>query len=57
MQARKRQLGAGHLLDSPTMRAQLLDERRVDARSPRAAVHLCVLVQQAMRDECHTGHA
>ena len=56
VQARERQLGAGHLLDPPTRRAQLVDERRVDPGAAGAAVSLGVLVEQAVSDEGDPGH-
>jgi len=57
MKARESELRTWHLLDAPASGTQILDERRVDARSSGASVNLRILVQQAMRDECDTGHA
>jgi len=56
VQAGECELGARHLLDAPAALAELLDERRVDARAARAAVRLRVLVEQAVSDERDAGH-
>src|SRR6185312_2146539 len=48
------ELGAGHLLDAPALRAQHIHDRGVHARAVRTLTHLGVLVKQAM---CHERHA
>jgi hypothetical protein len=51
------QLRARHLLDSPALLPEHIDQWRVDARTSRTTTSLGVLIEKAVGDERNPWHA